>query len=137
MRLAAAAALAGLGKEVIVSSVGALVGRPGSPARLRVNTKTETPVRLVEALAAGEAAGVAWSAHLFGTPLIALKSVTDIVDGDQAAADEFLANLATATAALHDKLAAVLAWLGEGREVGRGGPHSGRRKKKKHALVPP
>lgn len=65
-----------------------------------------------------EAAGVAWSAHLFGTPLIALKSVTDIVDGDQAAADEFVANLATATAALHDKLAAVLAWLGEGREVG-------------------
>jgi|GEM_PF-2766417 len=52
MRLAAEAALAGLGREVTVSSVGALVGRPGSPARLRVDAKTETPVRLIEALTA-------------------------------------------------------------------------------------
>lgn len=52
IRLAAAAALARLGKEVVVSSVGALVGRPGSPARLRVNATTETPVRLIEALTA-------------------------------------------------------------------------------------
>jgi len=65
-----------------------------------------------------EAAGVAWVAHLFGTPLLALKAVTDIVDGGAPAQDEFLANLAAATAALHDKLAACLAWLGEGREVG-------------------
>lgn len=65
-----------------------------------------------------EAAGIAWSAHLYGTPLIALKAVTDIVDGGVATADEFVANLAAATAALHDKLAVVLAWLGEGREVG-------------------
>ncbi len=52
IRLAAAAALAGLGKEVVVTSVGALVGRPGSPARLRLDTKTESPVRLIEALSA-------------------------------------------------------------------------------------
>ena len=65
-----------------------------------------------------EAAGVAWSAHLFGVPLLALKAVTDIVDGENATADEFVANLSKATAALHDKLAAVLAWVGEGREVG-------------------
>lgn len=64
-----------------------------------------------------EAAGIAWACHLFGTPLIALKSVTDIVDGDIATADEFVANLAAASKALHDKLAATLAWLGEGREV--------------------
>ena len=52
MRLAAAAALAGLGKDVTVSSVGALVGRPGSPARLRVDAKPEKQVRLIEALTA-------------------------------------------------------------------------------------
>lgn len=64
-----------------------------------------------------EAAGVAWVAHLFGAPMLALKAVTDIVDGGGVAQDEFLANLATATAALHDKLAACLAWLGEGVAV--------------------
>jgi nucleoside phosphorylase len=29
-----------------------------------------------------EAAAIAWSAHLFGTPMFALKSITDIVDGE-------------------------------------------------------
>lgn len=52
IRQAATAALAGLGNEVTVTSVGALVGRPGSPARLRVNSNTETAVRLIEVLTA-------------------------------------------------------------------------------------
>lgn len=52
IRQAATAALAGLGNKFVVTSVGALVGRPGSPARLRVNTTTETAVRLIEALTA-------------------------------------------------------------------------------------
>ena len=48
-----------------------------------------------------EAAGAVWAAHLFNTPMLALKSVTDIVDGEKPAAEEFLANLSTATVALH------------------------------------
>lgn len=48
-----------------------------------------------------EAAGAVWAAHLFGVPMLALKSVTDIVDGDTPAAEEFVANLSAATAALH------------------------------------
>ena len=28
-----------------------------------------------------EASAIAWAAHLFGTPMFALKSITDIVDG--------------------------------------------------------
>ena len=48
-----------------------------------------------------EAAGAVWAAHLFGVPMLALKAVTDIVDGDKPAAEEFLANLAAATTALH------------------------------------
>ncbi len=28
-----------------------------------------------------EAASIAWAAHLFGTPMFALKAITDIVDG--------------------------------------------------------
>lgn len=48
-----------------------------------------------------EAAGIAWSAHLFGTPFFALKSITDIVDGGRVAQEEFMENLATAAKALH------------------------------------
>lgn len=47
-----------------------------------------------------EAAGIAWAAALHGTPLLALKAVTDIVDGDRPAQEEFLENLASAAKAL-------------------------------------
>ena len=47
-----------------------------------------------------EAAGIAWAAHLFPVPLFALKSVTDIVDGDRPAQEEFLENLSKAANAL-------------------------------------
>lgn len=32
-----------------------------------------------------EAAAIAWSANLFGTPMFCVKAITDIVDGAQAA----------------------------------------------------
>ena len=44
--------------------------------------------------------GLLQAAALHGTPLLALKSVTDIVDGDRPAQEEFLENLATAARAL-------------------------------------
>ena len=47
-----------------------------------------------------EAAAVAWAAHFFGTPLLALKSITDIVDGDRPPQEEFLENLQLAAQAL-------------------------------------
>jgi len=47
-----------------------------------------------------EGAAIAWAAHLFGTPLLALKSVTDIVDGDRPPHEEFLENLQLAANAL-------------------------------------
>lgn len=55
-----------------------------------------------------EASGIAWSAHLFGTPFLALKSVTDIVDGGRVAQEEFMENLAAAAAALHVRLPVLL-----------------------------
>ncbi|KAK9797080.1 hypothetical protein WJX73_005059 [Symbiochloris irregularis] len=58
-----------------------------------------------------EAAGIAWSAHLFGTPFFALKSITDIVDGGRVAQEEFMENLATAAKALHDTLGPVLEFV--------------------------
>ena len=47
-----------------------------------------------------EGAGIAWAAHLFGTPLFALKSITDIVDGERPPQEEFLENLGRAAVAL-------------------------------------
>ncbi len=47
-----------------------------------------------------EAAGIVWVTHLFDVPFLALKSVTDIVDGERATQDEFLENLHKAAEAL-------------------------------------
>ena len=47
-----------------------------------------------------EAGGIAWAAALHGVPLVALKAVTDIVDSDRPAQEEFLENLAAAAKAL-------------------------------------
>jgi 5'-methylthioadenosine nucleosidase len=58
-----------------------------------------------------EASGVAWACSLHGVPLLALKSVTDIVDGGKPAEEEFLANLATASEALHVALRGALEFV--------------------------
>lgn len=59
-----------------------------------------------------EASGVAWACSLHGVPLLALKSVTDIVDGGKPAEEEFLANLEKASEALHFALKGALEFLG-------------------------
>lgn len=47
-----------------------------------------------------EAAAIAWAASLFNLPLLCLKSITDIVDGDTPAQEEFLENLHKAAESL-------------------------------------
>jgi 5'-methylthioadenosine nucleosidase len=59
-----------------------------------------------------EAAAVAWTCQQLGVPFVALKGITDLVDGEHATRDEFERNLATAAASLQEKLAVVLALLG-------------------------
>ena len=58
-----------------------------------------------------EAAAVAWTCQQLGVPFVALKSITDLVDGGHATRGEFESNLATAAASLQAKLAAVLGLL--------------------------
>ena len=58
-----------------------------------------------------EASGVAWACSLHGIPLLALKSVTDIVDGGKPAEEEFLANLEKASEALYFALKGALEFL--------------------------
>ncbi|MCG8475754.1 MAG: hypothetical protein MI784_09810 [Cytophagales bacterium] len=55
-----------------------------------------------------EAAAIAWVAEQFNRPLIALKSVTDLVDGEHLPQDEFLMNLEKASLALKEKTIAFL-----------------------------
>ena len=55
-----------------------------------------------------EAAAVAWAAALSSTPFIALKVVTDIVDGDRPTQDEFFENLAKAASSLQEMVPKVI-----------------------------
>ncbi|KDD75848.1 hypothetical protein H632_c472p1 [Helicosporidium sp. ATCC 50920] len=58
-----------------------------------------------------EAAGAAWSAALFKTPFLCLKSVTDIVDGTRPAQEEFMENLGIASEALREAVPRVLEFM--------------------------
>lgn len=74
----------------------------------------EDMARMVEHEAAVkemEAAAVAWTASLFRCPFFCVKAVTDIVDGDRPAADEFLENLHKAAEALQEVVPRVLEFI--------------------------
>jgi 5'-methylthioadenosine nucleosidase len=58
-----------------------------------------------------EAAAVAWSASFFNCPMFCIKSVTDIVDGDRPAQEEFLENLHKAAEALQVTVPTVLEFI--------------------------
>ena len=58
-----------------------------------------------------EAAGIAHVATMFGTPFIAVKAITDIVDGDKPTHDEFLQNLGAAAKALQGAVPKVLEFV--------------------------
>lgn len=63
-----------------------------------------------------ECAAIAWSAHLFCTPLIVIKAVTDLVDGGRPTQEEFLENLHTAANALQTKVMEALDFI-DGRTI--------------------
>ena len=55
-----------------------------------------------------EAASIAWITSLTNTPFLALKVITDIVDGEHPSHEEFLRNLSTAAHALQVTIHKVL-----------------------------
>ena len=63
-----------------------------------------------------ECAAVAYVCRMWGVPMFAVKSVTDIVDGDREAHEEFLANLSMAASALKTALVQVLEFM-QGKSV--------------------
>lgn len=68
-----------------------------------------------------EGAAVAWVADLHGIPVTAIKTVTDLVDHPTPTAEQFMANLATASEALERATIAALEWLAS---QGTDGPRS-------------
>lgn len=58
-----------------------------------------------------EGSGVAWVAHLADVPLMCVKVVTDIVDGDFPTEDEFLQNLSAAAESLKQSLPQVIKYV--------------------------
>ncbi|KAL3785193.1 hypothetical protein ACHAWO_011938 [Cyclotella atomus] len=58
-----------------------------------------------------EAAAIAWSAEMFGTPHFGVKVVTDIVDGDKPTQEEFLENLGSAAKSLQEALPKVIEFV--------------------------
>ncbi|MCA0894362.1 phosphorylase family protein [Microbulbifer agarilyticus] len=58
-----------------------------------------------------EAAAVAWVCMLKNTPLVAVKSITNLLDEPGTSEEQFLRNLATASQSLQKQLLRVLAYL--------------------------
>ncbi len=55
-----------------------------------------------------EAASIAWVCSLLGVPFLALKAITDLVDGEVPTPTEFMQNLQYASTRLSDRLVALL-----------------------------
>ncbi len=60
-----------------------------------------------------EAASIAWVAEQLRVPFLALKSITDLVDGERSSEEDFLANLELASRNLRDKTLGVLGYVVE------------------------
>jgi 5'-methylthioadenosine/S-adenosylhomocysteine nucleosidase len=58
-----------------------------------------------------EAAAIAWVAHLYRIPFIAVKSITDLIDNEQAVEQEFIKNLAIASNNLKKKMMSMIDYL--------------------------
>lgn len=58
-----------------------------------------------------EAAAIAFVAQIYKTPLLCIKSVTDLVDGGRATEEEFRENLGTASEKLREAVLAVVNYL--------------------------
>lgn len=58
-----------------------------------------------------EAAAIAWVAQIHSKPFLAIKAITDIVDGDKPTEEEFLQNLKSASVTLSEKMDKVVEWI--------------------------
>lgn len=76
-----------------------------------------------------EATAIAWVAWTMKVPLIVLKAVTDLVDGEHPTQDEFLAHLSLASRKIMEKTLEVLSFLAEHPELWYSAAHEPRHAK--------
>ncbi|MCU0389754.1 MAG: hypothetical protein MUE81_01420 [Thermoflexibacter sp.] len=58
-----------------------------------------------------EAAAIAWVANMYHIPFMAVKSITDLIDNQQAVEEEFIENLAIASNNLKKKMIGIIDYL--------------------------
>ncbi|MCK7598192.1 hypothetical protein M0G74_12995 [Microbulbifer sp. CAU 1566] len=63
-----------------------------------------------------EAAAVAWVCMLKGTPFVAIKSITNLLDGPGTSEAQFVENLATASQSLQEQVLRALAYI-QGKNI--------------------
>jgi len=86
------------------------------------NSLDLAPVDMEEMLKLGaackemELSGIVYTAGMHGVPVLGLKAITDIVDGDKPSAEEFVQNLGKAAKAIEEATVSVLGYL-EGKET--------------------
>uniref|UniRef100_A0A1J3DXH8 5'-methylthioadenosine/S-adenosylhomocysteine nucleosidase 1 n=1 Tax=Noccaea caerulescens TaxID=107243 RepID=A0A1J3DXH8_NOCCA len=88
------------------------IGRLSTGDSLDMSTQDETLIIANDAtLKDMEGAAVAYVADLMKVPVMFLKAVTDLVDGDKPTAEEFLQNLALVTSALEETATKVINFI--------------------------
>ncbi|XP_057523538.1 5'-methylthioadenosine nucleosidase-like [Amaranthus tricolor] len=110
--------LYGVGKRQAFSTPNILkelnlkIGRLSTGDSLDMSAQDEASITANDATIKDmEGAAVAYVAELLKVPVIFLKAVTDIVDGEKPTAEEFLQNLAAVTAALDEAVAKVVDFI--------------------------
>lgn len=97
----------------LANVLGFKLGRVSSGNSLDMSAADEKIISRNEAAVKDmEAAGIAWVASVLGIPLVSVKTITDIVDGDRPTTEEFLENLHTAAVALQHAVPKVVALVG-------------------------
>ncbi|KAJ0229975.1 Nucleoside phosphorylase domain-containing protein [Hirschfeldia incana] len=90
------------------------IGRLSTGDSLDISTQDESLIIANDAtLKDMEGAAVAYVAHaeLLKVPVIFLKAVTDLIDGDKPTAEEFLQNLALVTSSLEEIATKVINFI--------------------------
>ncbi|KAL0698602.1 hypothetical protein Bca4012_054724 [Brassica carinata] len=88
------------------------IGRLSTGDSLDMSTQDESLIISNDAtLKDMEGAAVAYVAELLKVPVMFLKAVTDLIDGDKPAAEEFLHNLAVVTSALEETATKVINFI--------------------------
>eukprot|EP00271_Cylindrocystis_brebissonii_P017747 TRINITY_DN472_c0_g7_i1.p1 TRINITY_DN472_c0_g7~~TRINITY_DN472_c0_g7_i1.p1 ORF type:complete len:260 (+),score=46.78 TRINITY_DN472_c0_g7_i1:260-1039(+) len=103
----------GLTSPGLIKSLGLKEGRVSSGNSFDLTEADKKGMDANEAVVKDmECAGIAWVASTLSIPILAIKSVTDLVDGGRPSQEEFLENFATAAASLQRTVLLLIDYIG-------------------------